>query len=237
MIETIAFDADDTLWHNEVLFSEAEQLFHEILADYADAETVRGKMREIEHRNVRLFGYGVKGFTLSLVETAIELTDGRIDAAGIHRIIGIGKSMLSAPVLLIDGVRQTLDALHGRYELLVITKGDLKHQQEKLKASALGRYFSRVEILAEKDPESYQDIVIRHGITPERFMMIGNSVKSDVLPVLSIGGHAVHIPYHTLSYLEHVEETEISTPRFHLLERITDLPALLERLSEENGNP
>lgn len=233
MIETIAFDADDTLWHNEMLFSEAEQLFHEILADYADAETTRSKMREIEHKNIKLFGYGVKGFTLSLVETAIELTEGHIDAAGIHRIIGIGKSMLTAPVLLLDGVRQTLEALHGQYELLVITKGDLKHQQEKLKASALGRYFSRVEILAEKDPDAYQDIVIRHGITPERFMMIGNSLKSDVLPVLAIGGHAVHIPYHTLSYLEHVEETDIASPRFHLLESITNLPGLLRQLQNK----
>ena len=197
----LGLDADDTLWHSENRFQETHQRYHELLAHHVDlsVEELDRRMVETEQRNLRLFGYGAKGFTLSLIETAIDVTDGDIPASAISTIIEFGKDLLDHPVELLDGVADAIDDLRARgLRLLLITKGDLWHQESKVAASGIAEHFDAVEIVAEKDVATYRAILDRHGIEPERFCMVGNSVRSDVLPVLELGGRAVHIPYQYL---------------------------------------
>lgn len=226
MIELIAFDADDTLWHNERLFQATESQFTELLAAYHSADWVRQRLLATEIRNLGHFGYGIKGFILSMIETAIELTEQRIGGAEIQHIIDWGHAMLRAPVDLLDGVRETIEALAPDYKLMLLTKGDLFDQESKLARSGLGDHFDAVEIVSEKDAKTYAAIMRRHGIAPPQFLMVGNSVKSDILPVLEAGGAAVHIPYETTWAHEHVAEPHAEFTR---LERITELPAWLRR--------
>ncbi|WNJ18766.1 HAD family hydrolase [Pontibacter sp. G13] len=196
-IKTIAFDADDTLWENEPLFVDTQSKCEELIRSYGDAEDLHDKLYEVEMRNLRLFGYGVKGFTLSMIETAIEMTQGRITADDIHKIVQLGKQMLDHPIELLPHVRETLISLKLSCELMIITKGDLFDQESKIARSGLSEWFDRVEIVSEKDPETYSKVLKRHGITPSSFLMVGNSLKSDVLPICEIGGHAVHVPFRT----------------------------------------
>jgi putative hydrolase of the HAD superfamily len=205
----LGIDADDTLWHSENRFQETHQRYHALLAEHVDLDVdeLERRMLETERRNLRLFGYGVKGFTLSLIETAIEVTDGAIPTESIATILEFGKDLLDHPVELLDGVAEAIDGFRDRgLRLLLITKGDLWHQESKVAASGIAEHFDAVEIVAEKDVMTYRAILDRHGIAPERFCMIGNSVRSDVLPVLELGGRAVHVPYTYLWAHEAVED-------------------------------
>ena len=196
MIDTIAFDGDDTLWHNESLFSMTQDRFRGLLAHAADPADIDARLLAAERRNLGVYGYGIKGFVLSMIETAIEVTDGRVAAQDIQSLIDFGKAMLQHPVELLDGVAEVVESVSGRYRLLLVTKGDLFDQESKIARSGLAERFAAVEIVSEKDPDTYRRILERHGVAPERFVMVGNSVRSDILPVLAVGGHAVHVPYH-----------------------------------------
>lgn len=225
---TLGFDADDTLWHNENIFERSHERYRDLLAKYHDRDTVDRTLFGIEMKNLEAYGYGVKGFTLSAIETAIELTDGRISATEIRQLIATGQEMLEHPVDLLDGVADTLGSLHGEHQLVLITKGDLRDQQRKLRKSGLGDLFHHVEILAEKDNHAYRDIFRRHGILPENFLMVGNSLKSDILPVLALGGAGAHIPYHLTWAGEHAQEPTENLHRLYRLERMAELIAVVE---------
>lgn len=227
MIEAIGLDADDTLWENETFFRLTEASFVELLADHGDSEQITGQLYDVERRNLARYGFGIKGFTLSMVQTAIELTDGRVPARVIAQILEMGQDMLAHPVHLIEGVEQALRELQGR-RLILITKGDLLDQERKVAASGLADAFEAIEILADKTPEAYSRVLWRHGIAADRFLMAGNSMKSDVLPVLELGGHGVFLPHDLTWSVEHAEAPE--HPRLHELPSITQLPALIQRL-------
>ncbi len=230
-IRTIAFDADDTLWHNENLFRETQEAFRDLLRSYHDDAWINARMEAAERRNLRHFGYGVKGFVLSLVETAVELTEGRIPGSEVQKIIDLGKGMLQSPVDPLPGVAPVLEALAPAYELMVITKGDLFDQESKLARSGLGHHFARVEILSEKDQEAYAAVLRRHAINPERFLMVGNSVKSDVLPVVALGGRAIHIPYEVTWEHEQVPDADPVRHGYVRLDSIAELPEWLDSVT------
>jgi putative hydrolase of the HAD superfamily len=224
----IGFDADDTLWHNEVIFERVHERYRALLARYHDAATVDRTLFATEMRNLELYGYGVKGFTLSAIETAIELSQRQISAEEIHTLVHLGREMLAHTVELLEGVAETVAALAGSHRLLVITKGDLRDQHRKLAKSGLAARFQHIEIVTEKDEATYASILRRHAIAPEEFLMVGNSLKSDILPVLSIGGAAVHVPYHLTWAHERAEHPPQVPGRFFQLENIRELPALLQ---------
>jgi len=230
MITTIGFDGDDTLWHNETIFSMTQDKFRQLLLRYVPGLEIDKILYITELRNLKLFGYGIKGFTLSMIETAIEVSQGRVTATDIQRIIDFGKAMLDHPVELIEGAAATLDKLRGTYQLILITKGDLFDQESKLARSGLADGFSKIEILSEKDERTYRHLLDRHGVAVENFLMVGNSLKSDVLPVLSIGGHAVHIPYPVTWIHEEVNDRDRLPAGYRTLARMADLPGLLEAL-------
>jgi putative hydrolase of the HAD superfamily len=206
--DVIAFDADDTLWHNESNFQATEKQFAQLLAAYHDEKWVCDHLFAAEMRNLKHFGYGVKGYILSMIETAVELTEGRITGREIQRILDWCHEMLSAPVELLDGVRDTIEALAPQYRLMLLTKGDLFDQESKLARSGIGEYFSAVEIVSDKNTATYRKVIAQAGIQPNRFLMIGNSLKSDVLPALDAGGSAIHIPYVMTWAHEHVEDLQ-----------------------------
>lgn len=227
--ELIAFDADDTLWHNEKLFVRSQDRFKRLLSDYQDPDWIERKLYETEIRNLEYFGYGIKGFTLSMIETAIELTDGRIRGSEIQEVIELAKGMLKAPLQLLEHTEGTVARLAEEYKLALITKGDLFDQESKIAKSGLSDYFRVVEIVTEKTPETYQKILEKHSVPPHHFMMVGNSLKSDVLPVLEVGGHAVHIPYQMTWEHERVEEPPHFPGHYRKLEHIGQLPDLLKQ--------
>jgi putative hydrolase of the HAD superfamily len=228
MIKTIAFDADDTLWHNERMFVSTKDKYKKMLAAFHDAEWIEKRLDEAETRNIQHFGYGVKGFTLSMIETAIELTEGRITGGEIQLIIGYAREMLSSPVELLEGVKETIHDLSHQYNLMVITKGDLFDQEAKLARSGIGDYFSAFEIIPRKDKKTYQYILRRHKIEAEEFVMVGNSLKSDILPVLEAGARAVYIPSEIDWFHEMVTDDELKGKDFARLEVMSDLPAWLK---------
>ncbi|NBC32218.1 MAG: HAD hydrolase-like protein [Alphaproteobacteria bacterium] len=230
MITTIGFDGDDTLWHNESIFSMTQDKFRQLLLRYVPGLEIDKILYITELRNLKLFGYGIKGFTLSMIETAIEVSQGRVGATDIQRIIDFGKAMLEHPVELIEGAAPTLDRLRGTYQLILITKGDLFDQESKLARSGLADGFSKIEILSEKDERTYRHLLDRHGVPVENFLMVGNSLKSDVLPVLSIGGQAVHVPYPVTWIHEEVHERRRLPSGYRTLSRLAELPGLLEEL-------
>ena len=227
MIEAIGLDADDTLWENETFFRVIEAEFASLLADHAEIDDIAGRLYEVECANLERYGFGIKGFVLSMVQTAIELTDGRIDGQAIGRILELGRDMLAHPVELIEGVEAALDALSGR-RLVLITKGDLIDQERKIAASGLAGRFAAIEILAEKTPAAYARVLDRLGIASGGFVMAGNSMKSDVLPVISLGGHGVFIPHQMTWAAEHADPGP--DPRLHHLDRIADLPDLITQI-------
>ncbi|WP_103173035.1 HAD family hydrolase [Paracoccus acridae] len=229
MIEAIGLDADDTLWENETFFRVTEGEFVALLGEYADGADIASRLLDVERANLARYGFGIKGFMLSMVQTAIELTDGRIDGRAIGRILELGQEMLAHPVDLLPGVPEALDALAG-HRLILITKGDLIDQERKIAASGLAERFDAVEILADKSPETYSRVLFRAGVAPEDFVMVGNSVKSDVLPVVELGGHGVFIPHAMTWAVEHADAPD--HPRAHRLETIAGLPALVARLEE-----
>jgi len=231
VIETIAFDADDTLWHNETLFHITQARFRQMLLPFHDAEWIDRRLADTEIRNLSIFGYGVKGFTLSMIETALELTENRIGTEAIAELLEAGKEMLRAPVEPLPDVADVLATLSSRYRTMVITKGDLFDQESKIARSGFDRFFANVEIVSEKKPRVYDSILKRIGQDPSGFVMVGNSLKSDILPVAEIGGIAVHIPYRTTWVHERVDELPPATS-YHRLERIDQLPDLIRRLDQ-----
>lgn len=222
--ETIGFDGDDTLWHNESLFSMTQDRFRALLAHAADTTDLDRRLLEAERANLSVYGYGIKGFVLSMIETAIAVTDGHVPARDLQSLIDFGKAMLEHPVELLPGVKEVVETLAGRHRLVLITKGDLFDQESKIARSGLSDLFHAVEIVSEKDPATYRRVMDRHGIDPARFLMVGNSVRSDILPVLATGAHAVHIPY-AITWAH--EEAEVPDEHYRRLESIRDLPALL----------
>jgi putative hydrolase of the HAD superfamily len=230
MIEIIGLDADDTLWRNEDIFERAHERYRALLGRYHPPAEVDRVLFATEMRNLGLYGYGVKGFTLSCVETAIELTQGKVSSREIAEIIATGREMLAHPVELLAGAGEVVPALARDYRLLLITKGDLQHQERKIAASGLAAHFHAVEIVSEKDNAAYDRIRRRHGLAWAEFAMVGNSLKSDVLPVLQLGGAGVHIPYHLTWQHEHVEEAPRDQPRFRRVERLAELPPVIAGL-------
>jgi len=229
--EAIAFDADDTLWHNENIYLNTHEKFKQLLRQYHNDEWIQQRLNETEIRNLQHFGYGIKGFTLSMIETAVELSEGRVSGNEIQALIEFGKEMTQAPVELLEGVAETIAQLAASYELMLITKGDLFDQEAKIARSGLGDYFRRIEVVSEKNVETYQHITAKHGIAPERFLMVGNSLKSDILPVIAMGGQAVYIPYRTTWVHERVAENELETKQYVELQHISLLPDLLGDLN------
>ncbi|MDX1333578.1 MAG: HAD family hydrolase [Robiginitalea sp.] len=196
-ITTIGFDADDTLWVNETYFREAEAAFAELLEPYETKNTIDQELFKMEMRNLELYGYGIKGFMLSMIESALELSNGRVSQETIGRILALGKQMISHKLELLDGVEEVLEALSAKYRLLVLTKGDLLDQERKLEKSGLIDYFHHVEVLSDKKEINYTRLLEHLEIQVGEFLMVGNSLKSDVLPILNIGARAVHVPFHT----------------------------------------
>src|SRR5437764_6678739 len=229
-VRVVGFDGDDTLWHSETRFDVTQGEFRDLLKRHVPDADVDRRLAEMEMKNLSIYGYGVKSFTLSMLETAIELTQGRIPASDLEVVLGWGKRMLMEPTKLIDGVEETLRAMSARYDLLLITKGDLFDQESKLARSGLGELFLGVEILSEKDVDTYSRVFERRGIKAEEFVMVGNSLRSDVLPVVSLGGHAVHIPYEVTWDHEHVPEEEMPKGGWRRIASIRELPGLLEEL-------
>ena len=195
MIDVIALDADDTLWHNETLYSHTQDRFRDLLTRYDRGEWSKHVLHETEMENLRFYGYGIKSFTLSMIETSIKLTGGRILASEIQEILDLGKEMLNSPVRLMDHVAEVIPQLAASCQLMLITKGDLLDQETKLARSGLGSYFCHVEVVATKTTEVYRSLLEKHQISPKRFLMVGNSLRSDILPVVALGAQAVHIPY------------------------------------------
>ena len=230
MVEVVGLDADDTLWHSERHYTGCREQFRALLERYEPAGVLEEQLYAVELRNLEHFGYGVKGFVLSMIETAIELTDGRLEARDVRQIIDWGRDILSAPIELIDGVADTVETLAGNYRLLLVTKGDLLHQETKLARSGLGQLFSGIEIVSEKDPDVYRRIMERYGVTPDRFVMVGNSLRSDVLPVIKAGGHAVHVPYEISWAHERVPPEALHNVHFHEIAHLRELPPLLASL-------
>lgn len=231
-MKLIAFDADDTLWANEPNYINVKQKLCDLLSRYVDQETLAQQFYDSQIRNLAVFGYGAKSFMLSMIETAIELTNGAITGNEIQQIIDVGRKLLDFPIEVLDGVHDVLDTLSKRFELMVLTKGDLFDQESKIARSGLGHYFTHVEIVSEKNEQTYQRILQKYQIQPADFLMIGNSLKSDVLPVVHIGGRAIHIPYETTWAHEMVTDEQLTGKLFTTLGSIRELSALLENVGE-----
>ena len=226
-LKVIAFDADDTLFVNEPYFQETEEKFCALMSDYLSHQGLSQELFKTEIANLELYGYGIKGYILSMIEAAMKISNNTISIEVIEKITEYGKELLQKPIELLDGVEETLEALKGKYKLVVATKGDLLDQRRKLHNSGLGHYFHHIEVMSDKKEKDYEDLLKRLEIKPDEFFMIGNSLKSDVLPVLNIGGYAVHIPFHTTWEHEKISHN-VEHPNFKAFERITEvLPILL----------
>ncbi len=236
MIELVGLDADDTLWHNEPLYTRRRERFHDLLARYEPEGVLDDRLYEVELRNLQHFGYGVKGFVLSMIETAIEITGGRLESADVRTIIDWGRDMLASPTELLDGVGEALDALGKQFPLILVTKGDLLDQQSKLARSGLGHHFKGIEVVSEKDAHAYRTVMARYGVPPERFVMVGNSLRSDILPAIAAGAHAVYVPYEMSWIHERVLPEALTDVHFHEIPHMRDLPGLLDRLSNIRVN-
>lgn len=226
-IKVIAFDADDTLFVNETYFAETEEKFCSLMSDYLSQQGISKELFKIQIDNLKLYGYGIKGYTLSMIEAAMKISNNTIPIEVIERIIQLGKELTAKPIVLLEGVEETLQALHGKYKLVVATKGDLLDQRRKLHNSGLGKYFHHIEVMSDKQEIDYSDLIKRLEIRPEEFFMIGNSLKSDVLPVLAIGGHAVHIPFHTTWAHEKIDH-KVEHKNFSTFKKITEVLKKLE---------
>jgi putative hydrolase of the HAD superfamily len=226
MIKVIAFDADDTLWHNEIYFQEIETKFCQLLEGYLPQHTVARELLHTEIKNIELYGYGIKAFMLSMIETALRISNNTISSKSIDQIISFGKEMLEKPVLKIANVENVLINLQPKYRLVVATKGDLLDQERKLKKSNLEHYFHHIEIMSEKSEIDYQKLIQHLDIDASEFLMVGNSLKSDILPVINVGGHAIHIPYHVTWSHERVETT-LQSKNFQQVESISELVQIL----------
>lgn len=225
----IAFDADDTLWHNEPYFDEAQERFCELFQDFASKQEILGLILNHQVKNLPLYGFGIKAFTLSMIDSALELTSQSISGQNIAKVIQIGRDLLQKPVELLPEVESVLQQLQGKYKLIVATKGDLKDQHRKLHDSGIGHYFHHIEVMSDKQEIDYQKMLGRLDCKAVDLLMIGNSLKSDVLPILNIGGSAVHIPYHTTWEYEKID-FEINHPNFKALKKISEVVPIIMKL-------
>ena len=225
-LEVITFDADDTLWENEFLFRENEMRFCELVQEYADQKTALELLLKNEIKALPIYGYGIKGFVLDMVETALELSHNQVSGETIGKILALGKEQLTYPVKLIEGVEETLSALHKHNPLVMATKGDLTDQKRKIEKSGLKKYFSHIEIMSEKDESGYRSLIERLQIAPDKFLMVGNSLKSDIIPVLKIGGYAAYIPFYTTWEHEKADKPEMCD-RMFALNSIQDLLSIV----------
>jgi len=223
----IGFDADDTLWHNERFFRLTQDRFAALLADHAPREALEARLLAAERRNLGRYGFGVKGFTLSMIETAIEVTDGAVPNEVIAELLAAGREMLDHPIELLPHAREAIEAVAGRFRLVLITKGDLLHQERKLAQSGLGELFDAVEIVSDKTPEIYARIFARHASGPEAALMVGNSLKSDVIPPIVAGGWGVYVP-HGLEWAIEAADPPETHPRYRRLLHLGDLPDLID---------
>ena len=223
-IKVVAFDADDTLWVNEPYFKEIEEKFYDLLEDYLPRHTLAKELFKTEIQNLSLYGYGVKGFMLSMIETSLRVTNNTLNIEVIEKALQFGKELLEKPIELLDEVEDVLKALKNKYRLVVATKGDLLDQERKLKKSGLEHYFHHIVIMSDKQEADYLKLIKHLDIKPEEFLMLGNSLKSDVLPVLAIGGHGIHIPYHTTWAHETVEHKveHVNFKQVHSMKEILD---------------
>lgn len=231
-IRWVGFDGDDTLWKSEDYYRQAEADFEAILGDYvdlADAGTHR-HLLEVERRNLKIFGYGVKGMTLSMLETAIQVTDERISARDLHRVIEIGRATLQHPVDLLPGIRDAVERIAADREIVLITKGDLFHQEAKIAQSGLADLFHRIEVVSEKDEATYARVLRELDVMPSRFAMVGNSLRSDIEPVLKLGGWGIHMPYHVTWALEAEHGVATDAPRLHVVQDASGLADALARI-------
>ena len=233
MVDLIGFDADDTLWQNEALFRSTQAEFRSLLSQYHDEAWIEQRLYETEVRNLVHYGYGIKAFMLSMVETAVELTEGRIGGPEIRRILDLGREMLRAPITLIDGVAETLACLADDHRLMLITKGDLLDQESKIERSGLRDFFRHIEVVSRKDALTYSRILERADIAPTRFLMVGDSLRSDVLPVIEIGGAAVHIPQPSPWQHELIDPDPDVRRRYTELESIRSLPDFIRGMIRE----
>ena len=228
MFDVIGFDADDTLWHNESIFNMTQEKFQKMFPSHCP-EVVNNTLSSTQIKNLEIFGYGIKGFIISMIETSIEITNGEIRGHEIQKILDFGREMTDKPIELLPNVRKVIDSLSKKYRLLIITKGDLIDQESKIARSGLIEFFTGVEIVSEKNSETYENILSRHQIIPSSFIMIGNSMRSDIVPVVKMGGSAVHIPYDTT--WEHEQEHPYIDPKnFKQLKHIGLLPKLIEEM-------
>ena len=233
----IAFDADDTLWENEIYFETAKDRFKDLLASDRDPEWTERELYEAEMRNLAHYGYGIKSFTLSMIETALDLTKGEVTGQQIRQILDYGKEMLQTPIKPLPYVEEVLTHLSRTRPLMLLTKGDLFDQEAKIARSGLAGHFTHIEIVSEKNEETYAALLQRHGIQPGDFCMVGNSLKSDVLPVVALGGHAVYVPYYNTWLHERVEPSEAERQRYHQISHLGELPRLLaERFASTSPN-
>ncbi|KEJ90942.1 HAD family hydrolase [Sulfitobacter donghicola] len=228
ILTTIGFDADDTLWHNERFFALTQDHFADLLADFTERETLMARLLDAERRNLPHYGFGIKGFTLSMIETAIEVTDGRVPAAVITQLLDAGRDMLSHPVELLPHAADTIDALRHSHKVLVVTKGDLLDQERKLAQSGLRDLFDGIEIVSAKTADTYTRIFNQHGTGPDQGLMIGNSMASDVIPMIQAGGWGVYVPHGLTWAIEHA--TAPDHPKFHEIKDLGALPDLLQSL-------
>ena len=230
-LRLIAFDADDTLWPNQPHFDAAETRLHELLGHYGTPQQFTDQFFAVQRQNLPLFGYGAKPFMLGMIETVLQLTDGQITGQEIQHILDLGKRLLDYPIELLPDVADTLAAVKAQgLPLMLLTKGDLFDQESKLARSGLGDLFDHVEIVSEKNESTYQRILDRHNVRPEEFVMVGNSLKSDVLPVARLGGHAAYVPYYTTWVLERVSEAEQASESFRQMQSVAEVPAWLREL-------
>jgi putative hydrolase of the HAD superfamily len=229
-IALVGFDADDTLWRSQDYFDEAQAAFERIVARYVDLGDLGARLYAAEKRNLALFGYGAKGMVLSMIETAVEVTDARISAADLHRIVVLGKDLLQHPVELLPGVRDAVAAIAAQHPVVLITKGDLFHQEAKVRDSGLSDLFRRIEIVSEKDPRTYARLFEEFGIDAARFLMVGNSLRSDIAPVLALGGWGVHVPYHTTWAHEAAADIGEGIERMRTIDGLAALPAAIHAL-------
>ncbi len=229
MIKVIAFDADDTLWVNETYFREAEKQFALLLRGYETENKIDQELYKTEIKNLAYYGYGVKGFVLSMVECALELSNHTLDPVLLSQILEIGKEMLNKPVQLLPDVESVLKALQGKYKLILATKGDLLDQERKLEKSGLVDYFHHIEVMSDKQPADYQKLIHHLDIQPSELLMIGNSLKSDVIPLLAIGAHAIHVPFHTTWAHEEVAQEQLKTSEYQTISRLKEVLGCIKR--------
>lgn len=238
MFDVIAFDADDTLWYTETFYREVEQQYLDILARYGlDRAATLDEFHKIEIANLPDFGYGIKGFVISLIEAAVRVTAGSVSGEDVRRIIELGRSMVRHEIRLLPGVEVAVNGLSETHQLALITKGDLMDQERKIAVSGLAKHFSHIEIVSDKHPAAYSQVMQKLGVVPQRFLMVGNSMRSDILPVLELGGWAVHIPYDSTWAHEAAGEVTLGAERFFELPILSDLPGLLRRLEANADHP